>query len=397
MFLCSSCGYRSAVVRRSASGEPHCKDCFIDSFEIDVYNYIKKENLIEDGEKVCIGVSGGKDSSVLLHVLWSIRKRFKCDWNLCLLAIDEGIKGYRDHSLAVVDSIKVRYDLELKVLNFMDTFGYSMDKVVGLIGKKNNCTVCGTFRRQMLEVGAKIMRANVLCTGHNADDMAETVLLNIFRGDLYKLAKAMVNFGDNMENSVHYNNDDGDCSGNGDAESLAQRNGHGTYTNFDHSGDTKNVLHMEKKTKGSFRRIKPLLYTFEKEIVLYARFQSLDYFSTECIYSPESYRGYMRTFIKSLEFIEPKIILNIIKAGSMLYANYTPIDGSSIACTDCGIIGAKDLCKACSIVRKLDSLSKGRTECLGTREEDEMVTGNVHKSAVKALLSDKGIKLNYDH
>ena len=50
-------------------------------------------------------------------------------------------------------------------------------------------------------------------------------------------------------------------------------------------------------------RSKPFKYTYEKEIVMYAYFKKLDYFSTECIYSPNAYRGHARTFIKDLEKI----------------------------------------------------------------------------------------------
>ena len=50
-------------------------------------------------------------------------------------------------------------------------------------------------------------------------------------------------------------------------------------------------------------RSKPFKYAYEKEIVMYAYFKKLDYFSTECIYSPNAYRGHARTFIKDLEKI----------------------------------------------------------------------------------------------
>ena len=48
-------------------------------------------------------------------------------------------------------------------------------------------------------------------------------------------------------------------------------------------------------------RVKPFKYTYEKEIVMYAYFKKLDYFSTECVYAPFAARGYARDFIKDLE------------------------------------------------------------------------------------------------
>lgn len=57
------------------------------------------------------------------------------------------------------------------------------------------------------------------------------------------------------------------------------------------------------------KRSKPFKYTYEKEIVMYAYFKKLDYFSTECVYSPNAYRGHARTFLKDLESIRPSAII----------------------------------------------------------------------------------------
>lgn len=62
-------------------------------------------------------------------------------------------------------------------------------------------------------------------------------------------------------------------------------------------------------------RSKPFKYTYEKEIVMYAYFKKLDYFSTECIYSPNAYRGYARAYIKDLEKIRASTIMDIIHSG----------------------------------------------------------------------------------
>jgi len=62
-------------------------------------------------------------------------------------------------------------------------------------------------------------------------------------------------------------------------------------------------------------RVKPFKYTYEKEIVMYAYHKKLEYFSTECIYSPSAYRGYVRELIKNLEKIRPSSIIDIIHSG----------------------------------------------------------------------------------
>ncbi|OJI87099.1 hypothetical protein ASPTUDRAFT_40219 [Aspergillus tubingensis CBS 134.48] len=140
-----------------------------------------------------------------------------------------------------------------------------MDQVVAQVGKKGNCTYCGVFRRQALDRGAAKLGIKHVVTGHNADDVAETVMMNLLRGDLPRLSR-------------------GTSIVTGSAAS-------------------------------DIKRSKPLKYAYEKEIVLYAHHRQLDYFSTECIYSPEAFRGSARTLIKDLEKIRPSSILDIVKSG----------------------------------------------------------------------------------
>ena len=66
-----------------------------------------------------------------------------------------------------------------------------MDEIVAQIGRRNNCTFCGVFRRQALDRGAMLLGANMVATGHNADDIAETVLMNMLRGDMPRLARCI--------------------------------------------------------------------------------------------------------------------------------------------------------------------------------------------------------------
>lgn len=68
--------------------------------------------------------------------------------------------------------------MPLKILSYNDLYGWTMDAVVAQIGKKNNCTFCGVFRRQALDRGAAMLNVDHIVTGHNADDIAETVLMN---------------------------------------------------------------------------------------------------------------------------------------------------------------------------------------------------------------------------
>lgn len=109
----------------------------------------------------------------------SINDRYDMGLDIRMLAIDEGIRGYRDDSLECVHRAQQRYGLPLTVLSYTDLYkGWTMDRIVATIGNKSTCTHCGILRRQALEKGAVDMEATVMATGHNADDSIETLLMN---------------------------------------------------------------------------------------------------------------------------------------------------------------------------------------------------------------------------
>ncbi len=241
----------------------------------------------------------------MAHVLKLLNERYKYGLKLILLSIDEGITGYRDDSLETVKQNRDDYGLELKILSYQELYGWDMDRIVKQIGKTNNCTFCGVFRRQALDRGARMLEVDCVATGHNADDIAETVLMNILRGDVARLQRC---------------------------------------TDIRTGGED------------AIPRVKPLKYAYEKEIVMYAHFKKLVYFSTECIYAPNAYRGHARAFLKDLEKIRPTAIMDIIHSGEQVSVKETtkkPVRG---ICSTCGFVSSNSPCKACSL---LDGLNRG--------------------------------------
>ncbi|EFQ35459.1 PP-loop family protein [Colletotrichum graminicola] len=280
--LCAKCKTERALVKRPKNHQKLCKHCFISVFEEEVHHTIVSSALFSPGEKVAIGASGGKDSTVLASVLKDLNERYHYGLDLVLLSIDEGIKGYRDDSLETVKRNATQYEMPLTVIGYDELYGWTMDQVVQTIGKKGNCTYCGVFRRQALDRGAKMLGIKHLVTGHNADDVAETILMNLLRGDLPRLGRS---------------------------------------TSIVTGDDTCDV-----------KRSKPLKYSYEKEIVLYAHHKKLDYFSTECIYSPEAFRGTARTLIKNLERVRPSAILDIVRSGEDMARLVAGGQSSTYAC-----------------------------------------------------------------
>jgi len=314
-------------MKRPKNHDQLCRECFYNVFEEEVHQTIISQGLFKRGERVAVAASGGKDSTVLAHTLTTLNKRYDYGLDLFLLSIDEGITGYRDDSLETVKRNEATYGIPLLVVSYQQLYGWTMDEIVQQIGTRNNCTFCGVFRRQALDRGAVIAKACKIATGHNADDVAETVLLNLLRGDVARLSRtaSAITGGDEI---------------------------------------------------GGLTRVKPFKYSYEKEIVMYAYFKRLDYFSTECIYAPFAARGFARDFVKDLEAARPTAILDIIRsaenfrfpsqqcppqidAGNGGNGAPAPIPTGPVPrqCERCGYISSQRVCKSCAL---LEGLNKGR-------------------------------------
>lgn len=109
-------------------------------------------------------------------------------------------------------------------------------------------------------------------------------------------------------------------------------------------------------TEDTIPRSKPFKYTYEKEIVMYAYLKRLRYHSTECIYSPNAYRGYARAFLKDLEAVDPLAILSIIHSGEAFAVKENVRMPTIGKCERCGYVASNALCKACLL---LEGLNRG--------------------------------------
>ena len=98
---CDLCHTNTPKMARPRTQQRLCKECFVSTFETEVHQTIVNNNLLKPGERIAAAVSGGKDSSVLAHVLAVLNERYQYGVELVMLSIDEGIKGYRDDSLKV--------------------------------------------------------------------------------------------------------------------------------------------------------------------------------------------------------------------------------------------------------------------------------------------------------
>jgi len=129
--------------------------------------------LIDDGDRVMVGLSGGKDSWALLQILDVLRRRAPIAFSLVAVTVDSGYDGYR-HDL-ISKTCKQR-GWEYRIVH--TEIGETIDDL--LADNATPCSLCARFRRGVLYRLATEAGATKIALGHHLDDFVETLLLNLF-------------------------------------------------------------------------------------------------------------------------------------------------------------------------------------------------------------------------
>ena len=190
---CKHCK-NNPVISRRYSGEVLCESCFFKSFEKNAQKELRKQiNLLIKNsnfeiKKIGIGLSGGMDSTVALHILKSyVGER---DIEIIGLSVDEGIENYRSESLECAASECDKLGINLEIFSYEELIGLKLGEL--LIEKPpqgSPCSPCGILRRRSLNQMANRSNVDCLILGHNLDDFAQTVLMNHARGDIARLSR----------------------------------------------------------------------------------------------------------------------------------------------------------------------------------------------------------------
>ncbi|MDG6224369.1 MAG: ATP-binding protein [Candidatus Thermoplasmatota archaeon] len=300
---CDRCTRPPAIYLRY-SGQHLCKDHYLDLLRRRFRKEVRAQGFKSRSARVGIALSGGKDSVLLAemaHELISVMKGV----SIISLTVDEGIADYRPSSIAIAKDITEKLSMEHDILSFTEIVGKDLDELVGL-SELGPCTICGILRRKALNLLARRNGCTHLMTGHNLDDFAQTVLMNVLSADVVRLIRL-----------------------------------------GPHSGSVK----------GFVPRLMPLRTTPETETYLAAHLLSLPIHDRECPYAHTARRGHIRKLVMLAEDERPGTRHSLLRFADEM-KSMSSFDVPAVAsCMACGevLVEPEDrkMCRCCRMLTEM--------------------------------------------
>ena len=300
------CGGKT-VYFRAYNGESLCASCFNNSIIEKTKRAISKYGMLRYGDRVGVAVSGGKDSTSLLHVLSRITQGHGS--KLFALTIDEGIKGYREEAVKNAEQLAEKLSIPILVCSYKEIFGLTLDEALSKREatdlKTTSCAVCGPLRRRSIDRAAEKLGVNVVATAHNLDDILQTFYINLYSGDLERIKWLDPGY---------------------------------------------------KATNEEFklRRIKPMVDIYEQELAFFAYLNNLPFQSESCPYMNEGIRTEIRLHLNDLERKHPGVKYSTLKTVLRIAASMQLNQEDSkkiMRCEKCGSVSTGPICSVCQTLK----------------------------------------------
>ncbi len=298
---CDRCPKPSVTLLRY-SGQHLCADDFTQFVDRRIRKEVRKQGGIPPHSRILVASSGGKDSTVALHAMHAIT-RDRPDVELVALTVDEGIEGYRAEGLRIAADTARRLGIDHVVKRTQDLAGAPIDDIHAKDPARAACSYCGVFRRRLMNDAAKQLDADLLVTGHNLDDTAQSIFMNLTGGDLARLARL------------------------------------GPHT------ETKD---------GLVPRRMPLRTIPEREVYLYATLTGIEFHDGVCPYADEGQRTVHRDVLARLEEATPgtrHALLSTLDELKPLLKD-RPAERPLTTCDECGEPASGDRCQACTLAEE---------------------------------------------
>ena len=264
---------------------------------------------------ILVCISGGKDSAVLLDMLVKIVGDRR-DVELICGCVDEGIEGYRSPSMECARELAKSHNLLFETITYPELGYERMDAVVQsmpLMSQNHKeargmkpCSYCGVFRRQGLNALAERVGARWMALGHNLDDTAQSILMNLSKGEMERIIR------------------------------LAP--------------------HTSMPLDGIAPRIVPLRWVPEREIHAYAIGAELPIHHDDCPHAPGALRQKHRAHLAEMESANPGTMHGLVHSMDAIRELWSSSDnppeswksGQVTECTECGSPSSQTICQACT-------------------------------------------------
>jgi uncharacterized protein (TIGR00269 family) len=261
---------------------------------------ISKYKMLQRTDRIAVAYSGGKDSTVLLSMLLEIQQRFP-ESEVIAITLQEGSQQDSERQ-RVLTEVTRQLKVEHVTSTYKDLFSITLDEIAERAQEVESplspCAICGTLRRQGLNVLARNIKADKLALGHNLDDEVQSMLMNLIRGDVQRLGRI--------------------------------------------------TPYLKGVERWLIPRIKPLYHLLERDIQLYSQLLGLPIYLPQCPYKPTSLRTEIREWLNNFEHLHPGSKYNLhasfMKIIDILQQE---IEKPFQKCQLCGELTSRDICAVC--------------------------------------------------
>ena len=185
MSLCSKCCSERAEVHLAFSDRKFCTSCFLSFVEKKVKKTVNAYGMIEKGDRVGVAISGGKDSVGLAYIL----RRLFPNLDMTAIHVDLGIPDYSGYCRRLVEEFAEKMGIRLVTFDLKKELGFSVADFKRTPHGEKMCASCGVIKRYLINKMALELGVNKLATGHNLDDIVETLLDHYLQGRVYAMLR----------------------------------------------------------------------------------------------------------------------------------------------------------------------------------------------------------------